>query len=88
MGYGSLAHFKGPSSFWARVIPGMKKRFITSGPDLGPHCLQRLSAYDKSQLTASQKELKFVLMHTQKLPLTHVSPFYFRARIQISDDSP
>ena len=65
-----------------------EKSFIVTGPDHGPHCLQRLSAYDKSQLTASKKELKFVLMHTQKLPLSHVSPFYFRTRIQISDDSP
>ena len=22
MGYGPLVHFKGPSSFWARIIPG------------------------------------------------------------------
>ena len=28
MGYGPLAHFKGPSSFWARIIPGNIPRLL------------------------------------------------------------
>ena len=31
MGYGPLAHLKGPSSFWARIIPGLEG-YCSIGP--------------------------------------------------------
>ena len=46
MGYGPLVHFKGPSSFWARIIPDYSKfskisntlRFLFSNKNLFSSC--------------------------------------------------
>ena len=52
------------------------------GPDLGPNCLQRLSADDKSQL--GMKELKRTLCVTARWNTVHQNILYHSIYVQIS----